>query len=471
MERPNEIHVCMARTCGARGSEAVLAEIEELVSAVGSDCVVHPSGCLGNCSRGPAVRTVSAPQCDPSDPNPPRQLMYHVEINSFEASASVVALATGKKPALDSPDQAQRFAALRLARARQAARAIFHWNTALNGLAEEAAAQPALRPEYEELLHTAGFPSGLPASAPETAPSAYVEWSLESVVPASKHSALYRFVTRDKARGTPHPRGRGKRPEPSTWHTTMLALVGPNAEGPLPWVERDYTPISSAKEWEQGRAEVLVKIYARGAATSWLLRTAPKTVWLSKPVRTLSVPGLVTAEGGGEGFRPGSVLLLLAGTGVVALPQIIHHRDPLYKLGMPTPPWRQLKVPIDAVLSFREDDVLCVPQIAAYCRDSALDEGRGLRNCTLLVTAKNTESPPFPGASGGDMAEAEKELHGLENVCILRSRLNATVVSHAVARMPQPCRVVVSGPGGFNSSARELLSRFLDAENITVLPS
>ena len=30
-----------------------------------------------------------------------------------------------------------------------------------------------------------------------------------------------------------------------TWHTTLLAEVGSNGEGPLPWVERDYTPIST----------------------------------------------------------------------------------------------------------------------------------------------------------------------------------------------------------------------------------
>ena len=84
--------------------------------------------------------------------------------------------------------------------------------------------------------------------------------------------------------------------------------------------------------------------------------------WLSKPVRTLRVPSLVHEGGigddGGGAFKPGSVLMLLAGTGVVALPQILHHRDPLYKLGISTPKRDQLHVPIDAVLSFREDDVL-----------------------------------------------------------------------------------------------------------------
>ena len=41
--------------------------------------------------------------------------------------------------------------------------------------------------------------------------------------------------------------------------------------------------------------------------------------------RTLHVPSLVP-EGRSEAFRPSSVLLLLAGTGAVALPQILQHR-------------------------------------------------------------------------------------------------------------------------------------------------
>ena len=67
-----------------------------------------------------------------------------------------------------------------------------------------------------------------------------------------------------------------------TWHTTLLAEVGPNDEGPLPWIERDYTPISSAKDWEAGRCDILIKVYPDGACTSWRYRAAPARVWLSK---------------------------------------------------------------------------------------------------------------------------------------------------------------------------------------------
>ena len=132
---------------------------------------------------------------------------------------------------------------------------------------------------------------------------------------------------------------------------------------------------------------------------------------------------------------------------------------------MPTPKWRQLRVPIDAVLSFREDDILCIPQIKEHC----IDKEGGLRNCTLLVTGKNIQSPSFPDASCGDFAEAEREFSGIENVSIKRSRLSAGIVREAVTRMPQPCRVVVSGPDGFNSAAQEMLTQFIDKDHITIL--
>ena len=58
----------------------------------------------------------------------------------------------------------------------------------------------------------------------------------------------------------------------------MLAEVGANAEGPLPWVERDYTPISTWAEWEKGKCDILIKVYPDGAATSWLHKQVLATV-------------------------------------------------------------------------------------------------------------------------------------------------------------------------------------------------
>ena len=456
-----EVLVCQGQPCRARGAEAVLTEIEELAEVVGG-CSVRASGCLGYCSQGPNALVRERSRGGRS--NTVREEVQ-TQIRSLETSAKIVEQATGKTPCLEDPEIRERFASLRAARARQHSRSVYHWNAALRGLAQQAAIQPLLRFELKELRAKAGFSNGVCSTMPSSIEH-YTQWSLEEVTPVSTHSAVFRFASSDKKRGTPHPRGRGVRPDMITWHTTLLAEIGPNSEGPLPWVEREYTPISSAKDWEAGRCELLVKVYPGGAASGWLHHAASegesRRFWLSQPVKTLSVPSLV-AEG--SSFQPASVLLILAGTGVVALPQVLAHRDPLQKLGVPTHKRDQLLVPIDLVLSCREDDVLLLPQIAEWCRAGSQ---AGLRHCTLLLTAASSGTAPFPeGPSGQDLAD--KALHGLPNVRLIRSRLTSAVVAEAARRMPQPCRVVVSGPDGFSCAAREMLSGLLDDEAVTIL--
>ena len=208
----------------------------------------------------------------------------------------------------------------------------------------------------------------------------------------------------------------------------------------------------------------MLKVYEDGAATSWLHRKAPTQMWLSQPVKTLSVPHLVS---NGDSFRPDSVLLLLAGTGVVALPQILSHRDPIFNLGIPTPRWRQLSIPIDVVVSYREDDVLLLSQVVQWCKEGG--ESTGVRNFTLLLTGANRQAPVFPSSGDGDAAAVEREMKGLTNARILRSRLSSEIVNEAVSRMPGSCRVVVSGPSGFNATARELLTGVVDDDSISIL--
>ena len=195
----------------------------------------------------------------------------------------------------------------------------------------------------------------------------------------------------------------------------MLAEIGENKEGPLPWIERDYTPTSTAKDWERGKLDLLVKIYPDGLATNWLLgRKVRDDVFFSKPIRTMNVPSLVTNDARQAGFYPDSVLLLLAGTGIVSLPQILHHRDPIRKLGLSTPKHYQLHVPIDLIASFREDDALYVNEIAEHCRR---DE---LRNCTLLLTnKKSSQAPPFKKIK---IETPNALVKDLKNVCGVRAR-------------------------------------------------
>lgn len=194
-----EIHVCVAGTCVARGSQAVLTEIEELVNEVGGNCAVRKSGCLGYCNQ--------APNAVVAERGGRRLSAVHTQI-SLEASAKVVTRATGKRPDLDDAGTRKRLAGVRAARARQHAASVSKWNTALHGLAEQVAQRPGLRPELLALLGKAGFPQGVSGGA--DMPSSitnYSPWSLESVTPVSKHSAIFRLTSADKKRGTPHPRG------------------------------------------------------------------------------------------------------------------------------------------------------------------------------------------------------------------------------------------------------------------------
>ena len=146
------------------------------------------------------------------------------------------------------------------------------------------------------------------------------------------------------------------------------------------------------------------------------LRQLP-SIWFSQPLQTLRMPKLVTSDGSKDAPYPSSVLLLLAGTGVVALPQIIHHRDPINKLNIPTHSKYQLHVPLDLVLSCREDDVLLLPEILQFCEQS-LEQGDvvGVRNCTLLLTGAGAKASgaPFEGDVTAQNDETQALLHALE---------------------------------------------------------
>jgi len=340
----------------------------------------------------------------------------------------------------------------------------------------------------------------------------YCLWSLETIRVVSAHCAVFHFATKDKKRGTPHPRGGGKPASPNTWYSTLLAPRGDNAgdvEGPLPWIERDYTPISSAKEWEQGKCDILIKIYQDGKATSWLhsliakaaslevqaaesnaqeeskpldmqklresgnMVTVPKDVparlWLSKPNKTLSIPGLVPE---GEPFRPDSLLLVLAGTGIVALPQVLAHRDGYGKLGISTFPSQQIRIPIEVIFCCRRDDILMLPEITQWCKESAHDHEpkrgappfRGVRHCTLALTepeGKASEAPfPFEDSTFKDeSASGLQSFEALHNTHLVHGRISLEMIKQNVSRMEAKCRIVVSGPVGFNTSVREMLLR------------
>ena len=520
---------------------------------------------------------------------------YHVKMNTFHKRTRLLERVTGQRLPVDTlmtPAQQARRQGQQLQHQLDFWTATYQWNKALACvlLAYNTAAtatanhhrphhshqrqrqQQQLSATYTTLLNKAGYPTiplrelvalstdrssttNTPPSPPrcfEVMPSRttgridkYVLWTLTSIDVVSQHSAIFHFRTEDRKRGSPHPRGRGRRPPaPITWHVTMLGeLDGTNncsREGPLPWLERDYTPISTAKEWEQGSCQILIKIYHQGAVTSWLHQQDVATVtnntriWLSVPIKTLSVPTLTsdnnpTSTGTGNdddddeddddddtSFQPASVLLLLAGTGIVAVPQILAHRDPYTKLGIPTRRSAQLPCPIDLIHACRDDDILLLPQIKEYCvehvRNTAANTTnrnkttcRGLRNYTLLLTeATNNDADevaPYADiisrrrrrrrCEENDSSQnnctnqnknnvlcvddAEDAVHVLQDVpnatVLLSQRLNLPILIEAIDKLIKPYRIVISGPTPFNSAAKGYLVDDCDIHpsNITVL--
>jgi hypothetical protein len=310
----------------------------------------------------------------------------------------------------------------------------------------------------------------------------YVRWSLHSVTPVSKHSAVYHFQTDDGSRGTPIRKGRGGRTVWSkTWYTTMLAEVGAkrNKEGPLPWIERDYTPISTAHDWERGQCDILIKVYLEppGMATEWLHRVSTSSsagdaateaeesasrptpsVWLSRPMKTLHVPSLASDDQC-INRKHASVLLLVAGTGVVTVPQVLHHANSKTCFGPRVP----ITQPVTAIYSCRSDDALLIPEMARLCLDGSLTR------CMVLVTPSQAVTTPFPDVADTDIEAAFSQL---DNAVCINARLSLALLQAEMNHLQKPVRVVVSGPESFNAACKCMLKQIdldLEAEGVTIL--
>ena len=177
---------------------------------------------------------------------------------------------------------------------------------------------------------------------------------------------------------------------------------------------------------------------------------------------------------------------------MVALPQILHHRNPYFKLGIPTKRTSQLRIPIDLLLSCRNDDILMLSEVLEWCQEAVSNQAQvedsswnadakitvGIRNCTLLLTNGNQQKNdlPYPDFSSNSDVLLER-LNALPNATVLRQEqgdkkriLNVDLIKKMVSNLILPCRVVVSGPSAFNSAVRlMLLESKLDEDYITIL--
>jgi len=533
------IYICQSSTCRRKGSDATLVEIEELANLLNDEnCNVQQTGCLGYCRSGPAVRTISKQRNSKKS-----KVKIHTRVNTIEKSSSVLQHATGiTRLPYDLQNlpvgMGPRLSSIRETKLREYFIKTYQWNKALGNLLmavqkqqNNYTKQSLMMKEMKTILCKAGYPNVSPKDLilnPRLSQTSnrienYVSWTLQSIQIVSVHSAIFEFDCSDLKRGTPHPRGLGKSAKPITWHVTMLGEVYDEEEnGPLPWIERDYTPISTALEWERGKCRILIKIYNDGKLTSWLHRATttnqiqeqqdsllltfqeneskedhhhhhkPK-IYLSKPIPTLSVPSLASDD---SDFQPKSVLLLLAGTGIVAAPQILAHREPTRMLGISTPRRCQLCCPIDLIHSCRDDDMLLLPQIQQYCVSGSKPHPklfRGLRNYTLLLSSGNNDNsktqPPFQeqyykehqnvnknnekdNNNSGD-SNKNNVLHDFPDNATLyhNRRLDGEIIGTALAQLVQPYRIVISGPDAYNTAARGILcdNYDVDPQQITVL--
>ena len=182
-----------------------------------------------------------------------------------------------------------------------------------------------------------------------------------------------------------------------------------------------------------------------------------------------------------DGFRPRSVLLLLAGTGIVALPQILAHKEPHRLLGIPVPKSKQMQCAVDLIASFREDDVLLLQEIKQACVEGARPHPRfrGLRSCTLLLAKEKKGEGGVGGPPFGDVHRENDSMNyhvllkDLPNAKVRHSRITKDIVADAIERLDYPapqCRIVVSGPDSFNNAARGFLGDCgVGSKQITIL--
>ena len=112
----------------------------------------------------------------------------------------------------------------------------------------------------------------------------------------------------------------------------------------------------------------------------------------------------------------------------------------------------------------------------ATTNNSRRKQENGIKHCTLLLTEKNKEAEKYPFAQKDISSKTSEEdnminiLNNLPNGQVLESRLEQQIVTESLSRMPQPCRIVVSGPSGFNAAARGMLiAAGVSHDNITIL--
>ena len=310
---------------------------------------------------------------------------------------------------------------------------------------------------------------------PPPVPTGYERWQVLSMEPLSSWSftitaqAPPLSVFRTAAT-------RRERVHTSLWHVIALAELLRPMEGPLPLLEREYTPISSAEDWALGRVTLLVRLYPGATVTPWLARLATElpntragagTLLLGNPLST--VPDDDQASNAAAKV-PGPVLIACGGTGITVALQLITCRRHAWS-----------GQPCSVIYSCRSDDVLLLPQLesAAAGRSAAT---RIRVQCTPAVQGQD---PPFVVADRADLGGSmTKPRDALPFRHVHAGRVCAQAVSEELAWLHRAVEkrrrrrqihlgdiwVLVCGPSGFVQTVQAaLVLAGLSRERITVL--
>ena len=370
------------------------------------------------------------------------------------------------------------------------------------GMAEEALClqcAPADAPAPDTAPHAPPWRIGHPnccaegscrtGAAPRSA-DRYADWTLISTTPVSRQSAVCHLTSRDTSRGTPYTRGRGRTIWHKTWHTTLRACEESAGYETPTLHELDCSPISTWMDWDRGACDILVTWGA--PAANWLLRQPPgRRVGLSQPKRTLAVPSLVPDPSKYSQWEQhdvlkhhGVLLLVLGGSGIAEVAQILQHAHPTTCFGAGATPVPPLKSPIHVIYACRRDDVLMADELAAWCAAEA-DGTRAprLRRLVLALSAPHDQpdSAPFPVADAAPPGLGD--LTALDNVSVVESfeyadnqpPLSSELLAAELAPLQAlggRCRVVACGPAGFaEAAAQKLADAGVETDAITVLPT
>ena len=385
---------------------------------------------------------------------------------------------------------------LRVWAAAGAARCLVHLGAGSDATALLLAEQAALRAvacqptaETEPLLHMlsstrsrlsallraqdARRGAGAAQLAPPPVPDGYERWQVVAVEPVSAWSFTL------TARAPPLPRYAGssaarRQVATSLWHVMALAEKAARpGEGPLPLLERQYTPVSSMEDWAQGHVTLLVRLYPAGAVSPWLARLAAeppaaragaRTLLLGSPLPTVTSDDPAASAAAAP---PGPVLLAVGGTASTVALQL---------LSCARHAWSAQ--PCCVIYSCRADDVLLLPQLEA----AAAARGVPTRIRVHCTPAAPGQEQPFPAAAPHSGSGQQELPHCMvhagrvtaqvvaEELAALQPRKSAAETRRRQRRAAADVWALVCGPQGFVQTIQAaLLDAGLPRARITVL--